>query len=151
MANTIQIKRSTNNTVPNSNISGGTLIAGELGYSYSSGDGSGDEQGLGKLFIGHADGLGGTRAAVIIGGSYFTKLLDHANGTLTASSAILTDTNSHVDALKTTGLYLGASGSAVQVTASAAELNKLDGVTSTTAELNVLDGITATTNEINNW
>ena len=76
MANTIQIKRSTNNTVPNSNISGCSLTAGELGYSYSSDDGSGDEQGLGKLFIGHADGLGGTRAAVIVGGSYFTKLLD---------------------------------------------------------------------------
>ena len=51
MANVIQIKRSTNNTVPNSHISGGALIAGELGYSYSSGDGSGDEQGLGKLFM----------------------------------------------------------------------------------------------------
>ena len=149
MANTIQIKRSTNNTVPNSNISGGSLIAGELGYSYSAGDGSGDEQGLGKLFIGHADGLGGTRVAAIIGGSYFTTLLDHANGTLTASSAILTDTNSHVDAIKTTGLYLGASGSAVQVTASAAEVNKLDGVTSTTAELNILDGVTVSTAEIN--
>ena len=99
MANTIQIKRSTNNTIPNSHISGGTLTAGELGYSYSSDDGSGDESGLGKLFIGHADGLGGTRASVIIGGSYFTKMLDHANGTLTASSAILTDNNSHVEIL----------------------------------------------------
>jgi hypothetical protein len=149
MANTIQIKRSTNNTIPNSNISGGTLIAGELGYSYSAGDGSGDEQGLGKLFIGHADGLGGTRAAAIVGGSYFTSLLDHANGTLTASSAILTDTNSHVNALKTTGLYLGASGSAVQVTSSSAELNKLDGVTSTTAELNILAGLNSSTSELN--
>ena len=149
MANTIQIKRSTNNTVPNSNISGGTLTAGELGYSYSAGDGSGDEAGLGKLFIGHADGLGGTRVAAIIGGSYFTNLLDHANGTLTASSAILTDTNSHVDAVKTTALYLGSTGSAVQVSSSAAELNKLDGVTSTTAELNILDGITSSTSELN--
>jgi len=149
MANTIQIKRSTNNTVPNSNISGGTLTAGELGYSYSAGDGSGDEAGLGKLFIGHADGLGGTRVAAIIGGSYFTNLLDHANGTLTASSAILTDTNSHVDALKTTALYLGSTGSAVQVSSSAAELNKLDGVTSTTAELNILSGALLTTTELN--
>ena len=149
MANTIQIKRSTNNTVPNSNISGGSLTAGELGYSYSAGDGSGDEQGLGKLFIGHADGLGGTRAAVIVGGSYFTNLLDHANGTLAASSAILTDTNSHINALKTTGLYLGASGSAVQVTSSAAELNKLDGVTATTAELSILGGATIDTDELN--
>ena len=149
MANTIQIKRSTNNTVPNSNISGGTLTNGELGYSYSASDGSGDEAGLGKLFIGHADGLGGSRAAVIIGGSYFTKLLDHANGTLTASSAILTDTNSHVDAVKTTGLYLGASGSAVQVTSSAAELNKLDGCTASNTELSILGGATLDTNELN--
>ena len=149
MANLIQIKRTINNTIPNSHISGGTLTDGELGYSYAAGDGSGNENGVGKLFIGHADGLGGTRVAAIIGGSYFTKLLDHANGTLNASSAILTDANSHVDAIKTTALYLGASGSAVQVTASAANLNKLDGVTTSVAELNILDGVTATTNEIN--
>jgi len=149
MANQIQIKRSTNNTVPNSNISGGTLTNGELGYSYSSTDGSGDEAGQGKLYIGHADGLGGTRSAVVIGGSYFTKMLDHSNGTLTASSAILTDNNSHIDALKTTALYIGTSGSATQVTASGAELNKLGGCTSSTAELNILTGAQLDTNELN--
>ena len=37
----------------------------------------------------------------------------------------------------------------VVVTASAAELNVLDGVTASTAEINVLDGVTATTAEIN--
>lgn len=37
----------------------------------------------------------------------------------------------------------------VAVTASAAELNVLDGITATTAELNVLDGITVTTAELN--
>ena len=37
----------------------------------------------------------------------------------------------------------------VAVTATAAELNLLDGVTSTTAELNILDGVTATAAEIN--
>ena len=35
------------------------------------------------------------------------------------------------------------------VTATAAELNKLDGVTATTAELNIVDGLTATTAELN--
>ena len=35
------------------------------------------------------------------------------------------------------------------ITATAAELNLLDGVTATTAEINVLDGVTATTAEIN--
>lgn len=35
------------------------------------------------------------------------------------------------------------------VTSTAAELNILDGVTATTAELNILDGVTATATEIN--
>jgi hypothetical protein len=43
------------------------------------------------------------------------------------------------------GLKLGGT----LVTATAAELNILDGVTATTAELNILDGVTATTAELN--
>lgn len=35
------------------------------------------------------------------------------------------------------------------ITATAAELNKLDGITATTTELNIMDGVTATTTEIN--
>ena len=42
-------------------------------------------------------------------------------------------------------LYIGD----VQVTASAAEINLLDGLTANTSELNLLDGVTATTAEIN--
>ena len=38
---------------------------------------------------------------------------------------------------------------ATDVTATAAELNVLDGVTSTAAELNILDGVTATASELN--
>jgi len=37
----------------------------------------------------------------------------------------------------------------VEITASASELNILDGVTASTAELNILDGVTASTEEIN--
>jgi hypothetical protein len=46
----------------------------------------------------------------------------------------------------TNGLKLGGT----LVTATAAELNILDGVTATAAELNILDGVTATATEINN-
>ena len=35
------------------------------------------------------------------------------------------------------------------VTATATELNKLDGVTASTSELNILDGVTATATELN--
>ena len=45
----------------------------------------------------------------------------------------------------TNGLALGGT----VVTATAAELNILDGVTATTAELNIMDGVTATTAELN--
>ena len=45
----------------------------------------------------------------------------------------------------TTGLQLNST----LVTATANEINVLDGITSTTAELNILDGVTANANEIN--
>lgn len=56
------------------------------------------------------------------------------------SGAAVTDVSAGFDS--TTLAELG-------VTASAAELNILDGVTATTAELNILDGVTATAAELN--
>jgi hypothetical protein len=69
-----------------------------------------------------------------------------------------TDWNSNADKLDdlldgTTGitpnLIAGWEVGGVAVTASAAELNLLDGVTASTAEINILDGVTASTAEIN--
>lgn len=52
--------------------------------------------------------------------------------------------------IKTSRIYLGRSGDlAAEVTATAAELNTMDGITSTTAELNILDGVTSTAAELN--
>lgn len=51
--------------------------------------------------------------------------------------------------LKTVFPGAAAAGFATPITASEAEINKLDGLTSTTAELNILDGVTATAAEIN--
>ena len=130
----IQIKRSTTNTVPTS-ASGGQADAGELVYSYAAGDGSGDESGVGKLFIGHPDGKAGSNAAVVIGGSVFTNMLDHTAGTATAASAVVLDANSAVNAVKTAALHIGASGSETAVTATGAELNYVD-VTPGTATAN---------------
>jgi len=44
-------------------------------------------------------------------------------GTVAASKAIVVDANSHFDNAKVTNLYIGASGSETQVTATAAQLN----------------------------
>jgi len=87
MAQTIKIKRSTSAAAP-----GSALAAGELAYSFNSS----------KLFIG--DGS----ANDIIGGELFVNMLDHTAGTLTASSAIIVDSSSKIDQLKTANLTIGA-------------------------------------------
>ena len=88
MAITIQIKKSTASTSPTS------LADGELAYTH----GAGTQINNGKrLFIGDGSSQN------VIGGQYFTDMLDHTLGTLTGSSAIITDTNSKVDTIKVKG------------------------------------------------
>jgi len=88
MAITLQIKKSTASTAPSS------LADGELAYTH----GAGTQINNGKrLFIGDGSSQN------VIGGQYFTDMLDHTIGTLTGSSAIVTDTNSKVDTIKVRG------------------------------------------------
>jgi hypothetical protein len=90
MATTIQIKRSTGTSAP------ATLKLGELAYTYGTGTqgNNGD-----RLFVGEggADGNGDANNITVIGGQYFTDQLDHVAGTLTASSALLVDSNKAID------------------------------------------------------
>ena len=98
MASIIQIKRSTGTGAP------GSLAPGELAYSY--GDGTSADLGS-RLFFGKGDdGAGSATSVIVIGGQYFSDMLDHAPGTLTASSAIVTDANSKIDNLKVDNLDL---------------------------------------------
>ena len=92
MATIIQIKRSSGTSSPS------TVKLGELAYTYGTGtQGNGGD----RLYVGTGgvDGNGDALSIDIIGGKYFTALLDHAQGTLTANSAIIADTNSAVDQL----------------------------------------------------
>jgi hypothetical protein len=98
MASTIRIKRS--------QVSGNpaTLAAGELAYSalVDNGANGGD-----RLYIGIGTETNGNAANhVVIGGKYFTDLLDHTPGTLTASSAIIVDSNKKIDDLLVDNLQL---------------------------------------------
>ena len=95
-----------------------------------------------RLFIGDP---ANSNAVTVIGGNYFSNLMDHAHGTTTASSGLIVDANKSTSELRTAALYLGTSGSDTLITATAAEINTLDGITSTAAELNLLDGSVAGT------
>ena len=88
MAQVIKIKRSTTTATPS------TLAAGELAYSDNSD----------KLFI----GAPADSAVIAIGGKLYVDMLDHTAGTLTADSAIVVDSSSKIDQLKTANLTIGA-------------------------------------------
>ena len=98
MASIIRIKRSSTAGNPT------TLGAGELAYSAL---GNNDSNGGDRLYIGiGAETAGDAANHIVIGGKYFTDLLDHTRGTLTASSALITDSNSKLDNLKVDNLDL---------------------------------------------
>ena len=63
------------------------LSVGELAYSFASD----------RLFIGETSGS--DVVARIVGGQLYTDMMDHTAGTLTASSAIITDANNKIDQL----------------------------------------------------
>ena len=66
--------------------------------------------------------------------------------TIAASKANSSDLTSHTS---NTSNPHNVTLSQLGLTATASEINKMDGVTATTAELNIMDGVTATTAEIN--
>ena len=91
------------------------IYTGELAYSYVTGTqgNNGD-----RLYIGTGTENPYAPNVEVIGGKYFTNLLDHVHGVTTASSALITDGNSHVSALNTAALKIaatGALGSAVTI------------------------------------
>jgi hypothetical protein len=83
MASTILIKRSTGTTVPSSLEFGELAVTVGAGTQANRGD---------RVFVGDNN-----TTVQVIGGKYFTDMLDHVHGTLTASSAVITDTNSKVN------------------------------------------------------
>ena len=104
MATTIKIKRgaATAETAPSQ------LAAGELAVTY--GDAAGQANGGDRLYLGNSD----ASANLVIGGKYFTDLIDHVHGTLTASSGLIADSSSKLDNLKVDNIDLN--GSAITTT-----------------------------------
>lgn len=97
MASIIRIKRS------NTSVAPATLGSGELAYSAGAGN---QANGGERLYIGFGTEVGGSAPQFIIGGKYFTDMMDHVHGTLTASSAIVVDANKKVDNFKVDNIDL---------------------------------------------
>ena len=71
------------------------IKTGELAYSYVAGTQSNNGD---RLYIGTGTENSGIAPSVdIIGGKYFTSLLDHVHGTTTNNSALIVDGNKHLD------------------------------------------------------
>lgn len=96
----------------------GNLRNGEPAYSYGAGTypdkvqaaGGSSVAAGGKLFVGQGteDGNGHAANIDVIGGKYFTDMLDHQHGTLTANSALIIDQDSKIDLLNVDNLRFDA-------------------------------------------
>ncbi len=107
MASIIKIKRSTGSTSP------ATLGSGELAYAW---DEAGGYQN-GKLFIGTGSETAGAAANVeVIGGKYFTNMMDHVVGVLTPSSAVLVDGNKKIDEWRVDDILIDGSSISTTLT-----------------------------------
>jgi len=96
---------------------------------------------------------------VVFGADVNSNIIPNTDNTYDLGSSsqewkdIYIDGTAYLDAINFNGTAITATAAELNimdgVTATATEINLLDGVTSTTAELNILDGVTATTAELN--
>ena len=99
MATIIQSKRTNTANIPS------TLEQGEFAYIYDTSNTDTDAGGNGgRLYIGHHTTNSNTPFKV--GGAYYTALMDHTHGTVTASTALLVDSNKKLNELLVDNLTL---------------------------------------------
>ena len=89
MATVIKLKKSTGSTAPTA------LGNGEVAYTQDTGT---QANGGYRLYMGAGTEVAGDADHIdVIGGKYFTDMLDQVHGTLTAASAVIVDSNSKID------------------------------------------------------
>ena len=98
MATIIKIKNSGTSGSPSA------VATGEFAYSFQAGS---QANGGDRLYIGTGTETAGAAANIeVVGGKYFTDMLDHVHGTLTADSGIITDANNKIDVLNVDNITL---------------------------------------------
>jgi len=115
-----------------------------------------------ELHLAGAANIAGTMTLsgnVIVSGTLGADLIPDGDNTRDIGSTsaewkdLFIDGTAYVDAINFNGTAISATAAELNimdgVTASTSELNIMDGVTATTSELNIMDGVTATTAEVN--
>jgi len=96
MSTILKIKRGAGSTAPSA-LGRGELAHGEGSSTYTDAQGA-SVTAFGKLYVGKGTETSGDAADIdIIGGKYFTDLLDHGHGTITANSAAIVDSAKKVN------------------------------------------------------
>ena len=119
MATVIKIKNTDQNKLPLDGSSNPVIATGEL--AYSSFTTSSQSNNGGRLYIGIGDdsSTGFAPNYQVIGGEYFTTMLDHVHGTVTPASAVIVDSNSKVDVWNVDNLVMNGNTLSVNQTSDA--------------------------------
>lgn len=92
MSTTIRIKRTS--------TAGDPAVLGDGVLAYSGADYT-SVAGGGRLYVGlGVETFGDAASHIVVGGQFFTDMLDHGKGVLTANSALVTDADSKLDNIK---------------------------------------------------
>jgi hypothetical protein len=117
MATVIKIKNTNLDKAPVDGLGDSLLATGELAYSYYSGAQNNDGD---RLYVGVGTETNGLSSDVqVIGGKYFTDMLDHVHGTLTASSGVIVDANKKIDVWNVDNLIMDGNTISVDQTSNA--------------------------------
>ena len=105
MATVIKIKNTNIDKQPVDGNGDSVVATGELAYSYATGRESNNGD---RLYIGTGTETSGLSASIaVVGGKYFTDMLNHVAGTNTASSAAIVDSNKKIDEWRVDHLQIG--------------------------------------------
>lgn len=138
MPNRIVIKTSNRTPVITEalNNSRKILLTGEFGYTYTTGDSAGGD----RLFIGAGGNTSGRASKVhVVGGKYFTDMMDHPRGQLHENAAIITDANKKINQLNVDNITID--GNEINTSSGNLTLNPTTGTidASTSTISNVVD------------
>ena len=141
MATVIKIKNTNLDKAPVDGSGDSVLATGELAYSYAIGAQNNDGD---RLYIGTGTEVNGLSTDIqVIGGKYFTDMLDHVHGTLTASSGVIVDANKKIDEWRVDNIILNGNTISVdQVSDANGDINIIPGGATSEVVVTAAGGIT---------